>query len=141
MSLSAFLKENALPVAHETMVVSKRFVNEKGQPEAWEIRAISGTEDEAIRKSCTKRVQIPGKRGQYTQETDFNAYVAKLCTACTVYPNLNDKELQDNYGVMGAEDLLKAMLLSGEYTAYAARVQEICGFDTTLQDEVDEAKN
>lgn len=42
---------------------------------------------------------------------------------------------------MGAEDLLKAMLLSGEYTAYAARVQEICGFDTTLQDEVDEAKN
>ena len=38
------LKENALPVAHETMVVSKRFVNEKGQPEAWEIRAISGTE-------------------------------------------------------------------------------------------------
>ena len=68
-------------------------------------------------------------------------YLGKLAVACTVYPNLNDKGLQDSYHVMGAEDLLKTMLTPGEYTDYVAKVQEVCGFDTTLQDEVDEAKN
>ena len=61
--------------------------------------------------------------------------------ACTVFPNLNDAGLQDSYKVMGAEALLKAMLTPGEYADYLNKVQEICGFDITLQDEVDEAKN
>ena len=42
---------------------------------------------------------------------------------------------------MGADALLKAMLTPGEYANYLNKVQEICGFDITLQDEVDEAKN
>lgn len=141
MSLSAFLKQNAVKVENEKYAVSKRFLDDKGKPEKWEIRAITSAEDEEIRKSCTKKVPVPGKRGQYTQDVDYNAYVAKMCVACTVYPNLNDKELQDNYGVMGAESLLKAMLLPGEYGDYAAKVQAICGFDQSFQDLVDEAKN
>ena len=42
---------------------------------------------------------------------------------------------------MGADALLQAMLTPGEYANYLTKVQEICGFDITLQDEVDEAKN
>ena len=61
--------------------------------------------------------------------------------ACTVFPNLNDKELQDSYKVMGADALLKTMLTPGEYAEYLTKIQEVCGFDTTMQDEVDEAKN
>lgn len=29
------------------------------------------------------------------------------------FPDLNDKDLQDSYGVMGADSLLKAMLTPG----------------------------
>ena len=61
--------------------------------------------------------------------------------ACTVVPDLNNKELQDSYKVMGADALLKTMLTPGEYADYVQKVQEVCGFDTSLQDEVDEAKN
>ena len=43
--------------------------------------------------------------------------------------------------MMGAEALLKTMLTPGEYADYLTKVQEVCGFETTLQDEVDEAKN
>ena len=141
MSLSAFLAQNALHVDNCKYVVSPRFRDEKGKPIEWEVRCITSAEDETLRKSCAKRVPIPGKRNQYQKETDYDMYLGKLAVACTVYPNLNEKELQDSYGVMGAEVLLKTMLTAGEYADYLTKIQEINGFDTTIQDEVDEAKN
>lgn len=141
MSLTAFLAENALKVENVKCVVSNRFLDENGEPILWEIRAISSEEDERLRKACTKKVQIPGKKNQYMSETDYNQYIGKLLTTCTVFPNLKDTALQDSYHVMGAENLLKTMLTAGEYANYAEKVQEVCGFDTTLQDEADDAKN
>ena len=53
-----------------------------------------------------------------------------------------DKDLQDSYGVMTPEDLLKEMVDDpGEYNAFAAVVQNFNGFNTTLEDKVEEAKN
>lgn len=141
MTLSAFLSENAIPVENIKFAASPRFVDENKKPVEWEIKTITGTEDEALRKSCARRVPVPGKRNQYQKETDYDLYLGKLAVACTVFPNLNDKGLQDSYKAMGAEALLKAMLTPGEYAEYVSKVQEVCGFDTTLQDEVDEAKN
>ncbi len=74
-------------------------------------------------------------------ETDAGQYLASLAAACTVYPDLNDRALQDSYGVLGAQELLRAMLTAGEYAAYLDKVQEVCGFTRTMQDEVEEAKN
>lgn len=141
MNLSAFLAENALAVENVKFAVSKRFMGDDGKPMLWEIKTITGTEDEALRKSCAKRVPIPGKKNQYQKETDYDMYLGKLAVACTVFPDLNSKELQDSYKVMGADALLKTMLTPGEYADYVQKVQEVCGFDTSLQDDVDEAKN
>lgn len=138
--LKAFLKQNAINVEEEKINVSDRFT-EDGVPVKWVVKPITSQQDEILRKECTKRIPVNGKRGQYTQETDYNKYLGKMATTCTVFPNLNDKELQDSYGVMGAEDLLKTMLLPGEYAAYIEQVQEICGFDVTLDDKIEEAKN
>lgn len=139
--LSCFLSQNAVKTGNETYVVSKRFVGPDKKPVQWEIKAITSKEDEALRKESTKRVQTPGKKGQYTQETDYNLYLGKLAAECTVYPNLNDKSLQDSYHVMGADTLLKAMLTAGEYAGYLERIQQVNGFDTTLEEQVEEAKN
>ena len=141
MTLSAFLSENAIPVENIKFAASPRFVDENKKPVDWEIKTITGTEDEALRKSCARRVPVPGKRNQYQKETDYDLYLGKLAVACTVFPNLNDKGLQDSYKAMGAEALLKAMLTPGEYAAYVEKVQEVCGFSTPIQEEVDEAKN
>lgn len=140
-NLSAFLAQNAIKVDNIKHVVSKRFVDEKGNPVPWEIQCITSSEDEAIRKACTRKVQVPGKKGQFTQQTDFDLYLGKLAAKCTVFPNLDDKELQDSYGVMGSDALLKVMLKPGEYTDYLAKIQEINGFDVTFEEAVDEAKN
>ena len=121
-------------------VASKRFVKD-GKPVEWEIKAIDSDLDEAIRKECTKRVPIVGKRGQYNQETDTDKYIGKMCVACTVYPNLNDAELQDFYKVKTPDALLKKMLKPGEYTEYKAKVMEVNGYDLSMEELVDEAKN
>lgn len=139
MNLSAFLN----PVKEENvkLVVSKRFVDENGKPVEWEIKTITAEEDEAIRKACTKKVPVSVRKGQFTQETDFNKYLGSLAAACTVYPNLNSAELQNGYGVMGADILLKKMLNAGEYTEYLAKVQELNGYNSSMDELVEEAKN
>ncbi|AZK48790.1 phage tail assembly chaperone [Paenibacillus lentus] len=157
-NLSAFLSQNALQDENIRYVASKRFVepvidgetgeqkiDKEGRPVTkpieWEICCITSEEDEAIRKSCTRKVPIPGKRNQFTQETDYNKYLGKLAARCTVYPNLNDAELQNSYGVMGNDALLKKMLKPGEYADYLAKIQEVNGFEMTMEEMVDEAKN
>lgn len=139
--LSGFLAQNAVKVDNVKCVVSKRFLDDKKKPIEWEIQSVKSKEDEALRGDCTKRVPIVGKRGQYTQETDYNLYLGRLAAMCTVYPNLNDKELQDSYGVMGADALLKTMLTAGEYAGYLEKVQEVNGFNSTMQEDVEAAKN
>ena len=138
---SCFLKANAVAVENVKYVASKRFINAKTKkPVEWEIQQIDTARDEQIRKECSKRVQV-GKRGQYTTELDTDKYLGKLCAACTVYPNLNAVELQDDYGVKDADSLLKAMLNSGEYTEYKAKVAEVNGYDLSMEELVEEAKN
>lgn len=137
---SCFLKANAIPVENVKFVASKRFVV-KGKPVEWEIKPIDTELDEQIRKECTKRIPVPGKRGQYTQDLDTDKYLGKMCAICTVFPNLNSAELQDDYGVKSADALLKAMLNSGEYIEYKAKVAEVNGYDTSMEELVDEAKN
>ena len=47
----------------------------------------------------------------------------------------------DSYGVKSADALLKKMLLPGEYTEYKAKVMEVNGYDMSMEELVDEAKN
>lgn len=126
-------------------VASKRFKDAKGKPTPWQLKAIDADLDEAIKKECTKRVPVVGangrKTGQYTQETDTDKYIGKLCVACTVYPNLNDSTLQDFYKVKTGDALLKKMLKAGEYTEFKAKIMEINGYDMSMDELVDEAKN
>lgn len=139
--LEAFLAENVLKTENIKYVATKRIVDPKTkEPIKWEICSITNEEDEAIRKDCMRRVQVPGKRNVYQPELETDKYLGLLAVKCTVYPNLNSEELQNSYGVAGADKLLKKMLLPGEYQDYLAKVQEATGF-VPLNDLVDEAKN
>ena len=140
-NLSCFMAQNAIPVENVKFVASKRFVGADKKPMEWEIRCISSDEDEALKKACMRRVPMPGKKGVFTPETDYAAYSGKLAAACPVFPDLNDAQLQDSYRVMGADALLKKMLMPGEYNEYLLKVQEINGFDVAMDDLVAEAKN
>lgn len=138
--LSAFFQENVEQPKNVKFVASKRIKDDKGNPIKWEIKAISAKENEELKRQATKRVQVNGKKNQYVPELDTNKYQILVCTACTVYPNLNDTELQNSWGVMCAEELITKILLAGELTEYSQKVLEINGFDME-DDLVEEAKN
>lgn len=140
-NLTAFLAQNALVTESEKHVVSKRFVDEDKKPIKWEVGAITSDEDELLRKSHTKRMPVPGKKNVFQPTTDYDAYLTSLAVKCTLDPNLHDKDLQDSYKVMGAEALLKKMLLPGEYADYLKVVQTVNGFDVGMEEAVEEAKN
>ena len=140
-NLTAFLAQNAVKVENTKVVVSKRFLDENKKPIEWEVRCLNAGEDEAIRNSATRKVPIPGRRGQFQPETDINLYLAKMAAACTVFPNLYDVELQDSYSVKTPEDLLRTMLTSGEYAEYLQTIQGMNGYDISTEELVDEAKN
>ena len=137
--LTAFLRPNVQEVENLRFQASKRFTGADGAPIEWEIRCLSSTEDEEIRRASVRR--SAGGRGQSTSETDVSLYLGKLAAKCTVYPDLNDQTLQDSYSVMGMDNLLRAMLTPGEYADFLREVQKICGFDTPFDQLVEEAKN
>ncbi|MEH7342757.1 phage portal protein [Bacillus sp. JJ1532] len=140
-SLQAFFAQNVEKATMKEVFVSNRFKGEDGNPIKWKIAPVTADEDAAYRKSATKRVPIPGKKNIYQPETDYDLYVLKLTTACVKFPDLNNSELQNSYGVMGAENLLKKMLLPGEYAELTKFIQEVNNFDVTMEELVEEAKN
>lgn len=141
LDFSAFLAGNANQISEVHFVASKRFM-QGDKPVEWILKPIDSQTEEAIRKSCTKQVEVTGKRGYYQDKTDMDAYLAKMCVASTAFPPLNNVELQNSYGVMGGEALLKKLLhLPGEYTEYKAKVMEVNGFDTGMGQLVADAKN
>jgi len=137
--LTAFLRANAAEVENVSFPASRRFTDETGEVLDWELRCVSSTEDEEIRRASSRR--SGGERGQPISETDISLYLGRLAARCTVFPDLNDKELQDSYAVMGTDNLLRAMLTPGEYADYLREVQKICGFDVPFDRLVEEAKN
>ena len=115
-NLTAFLAQNAKKIDNVTFTASERFTDpETGGP-------------------------MPGRKGQFTQDFDVNAYLAKVSARCTVFPNLNDAGLQQSYGVMGAEQLITTMLTPAEFEDYSTKVLNVNGFQSG-EEMVDEAKN
>ncbi|WP_281868331.1 phage tail assembly chaperone [Brevibacillus parabrevis] len=138
-NLSVFFMENVDTNITEEFEVSKRFKDAEGQPVPWKLRTMTEEENESIRKSAQKRTKVRG--GQYTTETNNDEYLAKLAVASVVYPDLKDAELQRSYGVMGADRLLRKMLLPGEYSSLLEKVQEMNGFDLDINELKEEVKN
>lgn len=139
-NFSAFFAQNKLKPETIKFAVSESFVDSDGKPLEWELRVVSANEDEEIRRSSTRKIK-QGRSNVYTQELDGNTYLSKLTATSVVYPDLNDKELQDSYKVMGADALLKAMLNAGEYVKLSGKVAEINGFNESVEELVEEAKN
>lgn len=107
--------------------------------ESIKLRPIPSDEADLINDRCFKN--IPGKKGRQERVFDPVAYNRRMNVASIVYPDLNDTELQQSYGVRGAEALYGKMFLAGETSIISEKVQEISGLDESLEDQVDEAKN
>ena len=140
-SLSLFFKKNKKQKENVKYAATKSLCDESGKPLEWTLRALTTAENDEIRDSCTIDVPITGKPNQFRPKLNTSKYLAKLISKTVVEPNLYDKELQDSYGVMTPEELIKEMVDDpGEYSALLQFVQKLNGF-TDINSDIEEAKN
>lgn len=140
-TLRRFLKQNKMKKENTTYVATKSLTDESGKPLEWIIQPMTTRQNEDIREDCTMEVQVRGKANAFRPKLNTSQYIAKMIASSVVEPDLYDKELQDSYGVMTPEDLIKEMIDDpGEYAEFASFIQEFNGF-TSMNDKVEEAKN
>ncbi|MCI9539005.1 MAG: hypothetical protein HFG35_12205 [Eubacterium sp.] len=140
-SLSAFLKGNKKEKANKKYAVTGSICDEKGETVEWEFRHITTKEDGTIRDLCTEEVQIKGKPNAFRPRLNVNKYLTKMICRSAVFPDLNNSELQDSYGVKTPEDLLYELVDDpGEYQNLCEWIQRFQGFEP-LQKKVNDAKN
>lgn len=134
-----FMRQNKAKKENTTYAATKSLTDEKGEPLLWEIRPISTRLNNRIIDECT--TVTTNRKGETSTKLDAQSYMTRLIAASVVNPDLNNAELQDSYGVMGAEELLLEMVDNpAEFADFSAFIQTFNGF-TSLQDKVDEAKN
>lgn len=141
-NLTLFLKKNKKVKENIKYAATKSLCNADGKPLEWEIKALSTKENDNIRDDCMIEIPIKGKPGQFRYKMNTSRYIAKMICASVVYPDLMNAELQDSYGVKTPEELLMEMVDDpGEYNDFAAFIQNFNGFDTSMEEKVEDAKN
>lgn len=140
--LSRFLKKNKKLKENVQYAVTKSLTDEKGQPLLWEIRPLTSKETNRLTDECTFQEQVPGKPNVFKNKINSTKLLQKMMVASVVFPNLNDKDLQDSYGVMTPEELITEMVDDpGEYNNFGKYLNELNGFNEGINEKVEEAKN
>ena len=140
--LSRFLKKNKKLKENVQYAVTKSLTDEKGQPLLWEIRPLTSKETNKLTDECTFQEQVPGKPNVFRNKINSTKLLQKMMVASVVFPNLNDKDLQDSYGVMTPEELITEMVDDpGEYNNFGKYLNELNGFNEGKNEKVEEAKN
>lgn len=128
----AFLKGN-IEKAENVSLKLKRF------GEAIVLRPLDSDEADRINERCF--VNKAGRKGKQERVFDVVKYNREICVASVVHPDLNSSEIQESYGVIGADNLFGKMFLLGEANEILEKVMEISGIDTSMDEEIEEAKN
>ena len=133
--------EDFLMDSFEETTEIEREITIGGKIKKMKFKPIGANTGDELRKKCRK---VSILKGQKITETDQDKYMANLIIETTIYPDLKNAELQQAWGVMGAEELLKAMknkMCDGEYAEWSSAVSEVNGYDKGLQELMEEAKN
>jgi len=130
-NLSLFLKKNKKVRENVKYAATKSLCDENGKPLEWEIKPLNSREYDQLMADCS---DDKGKM-------DWVMFREQLITACVAEPNLNSSELQDSYGVMSAEDLLRAMVDDpSEFSAFYKFADNLSS-GGNIDEKIEQAKN
>lgn len=78
------------------------------------------------------------KKGVDFDSAKFNLLI---CAGQTISPDFTNAELLQKSGCATPAELIKKKLLAGEIAELANKICEISGFDSDINEDIDEAKN
>lgn len=138
-NLTAFLKNNVEIVNQVEYVASNR-IKAGDEPVAWKINVLQNKVIDKLRNRYTKIIK-DGKTGVTREKFDSQGFNDAMLLESIVFPNLDDMELQDSWGVNDPLELVKAMLTPGEYADLLNAVVEAQGFEVGMDEKVRAVKN
>lgn len=118
MGQAAFYRENRRDREEREVLLTERMTAD-GEQLLWRIRPMTQRENAEIWKRCGEKEK---------------RYEGMILAESVVFPDLKDAELQNSYGVMGAERLLERMLTAGEYDRLRQAVEAINGGEDECTD-------
>lgn len=138
-NLTAFLKNNVEIVNQVEYVASNR-IKVGDEPVAWKINVLQNKVIDKLRNRYTKMIK-DSKTGVTREKFDSQGFNDAMLLESIIYPNLDDMELQDSWGVNDPLELVKAMLTPGEYADLLNAVVEAQGFEVGMDEKVRAVKN
>lgn len=138
-NLTAFLKNNVEIVNQVEYVASNR-IKAGDEPVAWKINVLQNKVIDKLRNRYTKMIK-DGKTGVTREKFDSQGFNDAMLLESIVFPNLDDMELQDSWGVNDPLELVKEMLTPGEYADLLNAVVEAQGFEVGMDEKVRAVKN
>lgn len=140
--LSFFMPGVAGEVEEITRPVSKRFKDKKGNVVPFRFKAISTERIDELEKLHTVPVYSGSRKRKTGERVDQSRFMAHIAVESTIYPDFKSADLRKAYKTQDPIEVAKKMLhIGGEYAEWIQIANEINGFDDTVEDLEEAAKN
>lgn len=132
-SVSAFLKQNVKELSN-TQIKLERF----SQP--FVIKPLSTKDMNELRAQNTL-TSFDKRTHQKIKTVNQERLTDAMIVRALVTPDLNNQEIQNSYGtVADPAGTIQEMLTAGEYADLVEAIQEASGFESSIEEDIDEAK-
>lgn len=140
--LSFFMPGVAEEVEEVERFVSKRFKDKQGNVIPFRFKPVPTTRIDELEKQHTVPVYTGARRRKTGEKLDQARFMAHIAIETTVYPNFKAAELRKAYGEQDPIEVAKKMLhVGGEYGEWLSIANEVNGFDDSLEELEEAAKN
>lgn len=126
--------ENFLELPDVTEITEEIFVNDRlGK---MTIKPMTQEQFNDYGKRCKSKINKKG-----SMDFDSAKFNLLVVAGQTIKPNFNNAELLQKAGCATASEFIQRKLLPGEISTIASKIQALSGFDTDLEEDIEEAKN
>lgn len=131
MTLQEFLnKGKSVKKINKKIIVGDRFVDENGKDMPFTIKTLTAKQ--------LDRFRYDARGGEFFDASAFNT---KIVVEGCVYPNFKNTESIKNRGLKTPEEYVCDVLLPGEIDIISLEIQKLCGYNVSVNELIEEAKN
>lgn len=139
VDLSYFLPSKAKEVEIVEAVVSKRFTDNEGNLIPFKFKPITTERIDQLEKLNTRKTQFKGRQ---RETVDHQRFLEMMAIESTVYPDFRSEELRQAYKTEDPVEVAKKILhVGGEYMNWIDQTNKINGFDDSIEELEEMAKN
>lgn len=140
--LSFFMPGKAEDVEEIERYVSKRFKNKKGEVVKFRFRPITTERIDELEKLNTVPIYGGTRRRKTGEKVDQARFMAQMAIESTTYPDFKSEEFRKSYRLQDPIEIAKKVLhIGGEYMEWINIVNEINGYDDSIEELEEAAKN